>query len=615
MEVIKKTISLEPFYSRQKSTIPFVGMDPEEFYPSLNWGKIAYGVDFNRLLGVCGDTAANAFGPGIWGLGTMNYQDMMKMYHLVKKGEIGDVDGEELEKLKSIVAFIDSKRVIGPPPPPRDPCCNPCAVPSPVNEYEMDNGDYYVPPSVNISICLVQSTNIVGAYTFANKDWVEGKRYFAGDKVIYDGKTYVLKPFEETKKIKSSNGSMTAGFYTGSSVSAFIEYDEAYEGLSELIFKEFIASSEEEIVDMGYIYAKISNGDGWIYYVRPSWGGFNNVYDGRIYFDELYNDKDPDAGFCMRGQNNTVHWNLAEDIFSHGAYSITSGGDGNIKIAKSQDRDIGFGKITIPGAVWESKLVNFKRNTKTITYDGFELPGKLIPSTATLDLPYIVGTIKNIDTSGERAFGDILTKIEIESDSGEILDTLDIASDHTVLTLDADDIGKTGYITFTYYIGADLKEEDLSGDSIYVFDNNGDKGVLYRDRYRFTVKNGDEFLDIDGKKTETSFRYIDIDYSSAEVEAVLENVNNFSTDVRMSDIEITKKSMTEGGNPEHQDFQNADYFMEDYQLGISFVANNNENVYIDRGSATAFERHMRLSEVDTLQDLGLIGNGLFKIKS
>jgi hypothetical protein len=72
--------------------------------------------------------------------------------------------------------------------------------------------------------------------------------------------------------------------------------------------------------------------------------------------------------------------------------------------------------------------------------------------------------------------------------------------------------------------------------------------------------------------------------------------------------------MTEGGEEVSPDFQNADYFMEDYQLGMSFVSNNNSNVYIDRGSAAAFERHMRLSEVDTLQDLENYGNGMFKLK-
>ena len=47
MELVHKKISLEPFRSRQKSTIPFSGMDSGTTYDNLNWGQLAYGVNFN----------------------------------------------------------------------------------------------------------------------------------------------------------------------------------------------------------------------------------------------------------------------------------------------------------------------------------------------------------------------------------------------------------------------------------------------------------------------------------------------------------------------------------------------------------------------------------------
>ena len=107
---------------------------------------------------------------------------------------------------------------------------------------------------------------------------------------------------------------------------------------------------------------------------------------------------------------------------------------------------------------------------------------------------------------------------------------------------------------------------------------------------------------------------MDIDYSSAKETVVYENIDNFQGDAILSKISVSGQSMTEGGDPVSPDFQNSPYFMEDYQLGLAFVANNNANVYIDRGNATAFERHMRLSEVDTLDDLVNYGNGMFKMK-
>ena len=61
-------------------------------------------------------------------------------------------------------------------------------------------------------------------------------------------------------------------------------------------------------------------------------------------------------------------------------------------------------------------------------------------------------------------------------------------------------------------------------------------------------------------------------------------------------------------------FDNVSFFMEDYKLGITFIDNNAGSVAIDRGNAAAFERHLRLSENKTMQDLEQYGNGFFSLK-
>ena len=121
-------------------------------------------------------------------------------------------------------------------------------------------------------------------------------------------------------------------------------------------------------------------------------------------------------------------------------------------------------------------------------------------------------------------------------------------------------------------------------------------------------------MDVDGQAVPKVFTYIDIDYNASKDDVVYENLDYYPERAVLSDVTAKTQSITEGGGPVSPDFQNADYFMEDYQLGVAFVANNNTNVYIDRGTATAFERHMRLSEVDTLQDLENYANGMFKLK-
>lgn len=602
MEAVKKIVSLEPFYSRMKSSIPFVGMVEGEVYPSLNWGKVAYGVDFQKLYNSDRTGTVNLYGNGIKYLGKMTFSEIMQAYHSVKKNKVvipDDLTTEEkreLEKLRSIIAFVDSKRVIDPQTVPADPCCDPCARPSPPPQYEMDNYEnYYFAPTVCMNICLVQSANLVGAYTFAEKDWVAGKRYFEGDKVIYDGMTMKLKPF--TNGTISING---ARFYKASNYTDFKDYDDAYIGISKELFDECTVKSESEIVKMGYIYAKC----GGYYYLRPSWGGYFNEKDGKTYFDVLNNPEKPDLGLYQFGQYETTHWVVDDDIISHGEYLVEKQSPG-VKITGKQTRVLGYGYVDLPTTTSESKLVNFKRNTKTITDDLVELPGKLNSNTTSvLDLQYIVGTVKNIDTTGDVVIGDVLMQIRVISDNGTSFtigagDNLDGHSGNVV-------DGDTGIIKFTYYIGANLV---LGSDDNYVYDGS-DPGLIYVDTYRYDVKTDSAV--INGRNR--TYRYFDIDYDSAKGDVVYENLDNYEDRVILSEVTGRKQSITEGGSPVSPDFQNAHYFMEDYQLGLAFVANNNENVYIDRGTAAAFERHMRLSEVDTLQDLENYGNGMFKLK-
>ena len=56
---------------------------------------------------------------------------------------------------------------------------------------------------------------------------------------------------------------------------------------------------------------------------------------------------------------------------------------------------------------------------------------------------------------------------------------------------------------------------------------------------------------------------------------------------------------------------NAPIFKEEYLLGISSTFKADVNVTINRGNAAAFERHFKLSECNTMEDLELMGNGQF----
>lgn len=52
----------------------------------------------------------------------------------------------------------------------------------------------------------------------------------------------------------------------------------------------------------------------------------------------------------------------------------------------------------------------------------------------------------------------------------------------------------------------------------------------------------------------------------------------------------------------------------DYLIGVISEPKINNNVFIDRGNNSSFDKHMRLGDVKSLTDLENYGNGYFKIK-
>ena len=54
-------------------------------------------------------------------------------------------------------------------------------------------------------------------------------------------------------------------------------------------------------------------------------------------------------------------------------------------------------------------------------------------------------------------------------------------------------------------------------------------------------------------------------------------------------------------------------FRRDYQVGISVPQNVNSDIYIDRGIHKAFDRHIRLQEINAMEALENYGNDIFKL--
>lgn len=177
-------------------------------------------------------------------------------------------------------------------------------------------------------------------------------------------------------------------------------------------------------------------------------------------------------------------------------------------------------------------------------------------------------------------------------------------------------------IEFEYYINAHLKAKKKGG---------GEGNITY---YEFPFK----YCDGGVKQTETYYyaeggeidemsgydfdHYIDISDEDNYTDRRFENrkcafstLNSLSeTEKRIYDknVSITNiQSKFEYTRQNTVEVYDADVFKEDYLMGVHFKPMVENNVNIKRGNNSAFERHIRLGEVKTLEDMENYMNGSF----
>lgn len=192
-------------------------------------------------------------------------------------------------------------------------------------------------------------------------------------------------------------------------------------------------------------------------------------------------------------------------------------------------------------------------------------------------------------------------------------------------------------IIFDYRIGVHLKSEenptvyvDEDGNKLYkwdkfVWDEDDKIGVKYQEKYTYEADsdlekliNGDFSISLGIIPTHFTFE----DYITGTYDEMLptfkfefvtinnafdyrktianQNVNIVSF---LNDFKISRNDFDE--------FENCDLIREDYLIGISYKPTKKIDVNIQRGSTSAFEKHMSFGEVKTLEDMENFKNGSF----
>lgn len=396
----------------------------------------------------------------------------------------------------------------------------------------------------------------------------------------------------------------------------------------------------QSVCDLGYLSCYLNE-----------WVGGNKHYKGELY------TYDGNTYICIVDNNDTYDEDTMQFVFDSRYFKLLteyvdndadvekrviteyiSSANPNGKKFRLED---GTDSFTLEGSA-DSKLKSLRGYKQYIGNTGeYEEPSKgedwlfyykvgLVTSYTTIndDLGNICsynGLLSGIKTPATdindlAAFGNVITSIEADKD------------EHT--------------ITFTYYLNVHLKANDKSSPSIkretdddgnvlykfrgFVADIENDKyhGVKYVETYPYDTDG--ELADLIEKgltiKTNSSTNkisdgfkyYIDVEnydkfldygkYAFSTSNSRVQYEKQLDTQI----VSISYNNAYFTSNVKNDvDYMYATTFKTDYLDGITYKPNVENNVYINRGNYAAFERHLKLSEVKTMEDFENYSNGSF----
>lgn len=239
---------------------------------------------------------------------------------------------------------------------------------------------------------------------------------------------------------------------------------------------------------------------------------------------------------------------------------------------------------------------------------------------------YMVGDVGYSETTTDR-----LNNIEVSVDEqyrettpGEYEYHL-LAYGDIIKSIDRDTVNRT--ITFTYIIGAHLRAKltDIGTDDDgntryyygdYEYDERDPHGVIHTETYSYN--DGGDIDNMSDGEDGLFNHYINNDKSVAytgdgNITIIKYIKGEFNTSSRM----VSNETMV-NGVPVNYSYISSDFVTDfneekdtlvnpitkfDYLTGVSYVPTVKNDVHINRGNAAAWERHMKLGEMKSLEDL------------
>lgn len=167
------------------------------------------------------------------------------------------------------------------------------------------------------------------------------------------------------------------------------------------------------------------------------------------------------------------------------------------------------------------------------------------------------------------------------------------------------DVSDTFHCDITYLIGAVLTQIVEDDKTSYIYDENNSYGIKYVDSVKLNLKQVTYFL-----TTNISYPlyYYEMEYELNDTEL---------SDYGNKKIESKKTFFTYKRNDANDlnIFQRIPVIKEEMYLGIATPPKVVDNINIDRGSSASLDKHLKLTEVGTMEALENYGNGIWNIHS
>lgn len=237
------------------------------------------------------------------------------------------------------------------------------------------------------------------------------------------------------------------------------------------------------------------------------------------------------------------------------------------------------GSATIKSTT-NSKLIGLRRSKRPTNSDGSEMtPNK--NSNEDWMILYMPNLVVNVSGETEEYIEDGKRHVRMINATGDVINSINQnASEHT--------------ITFNYTIGIELEDETLTpinGTGIEYVDV-----YLYDDEYKFDGNYDNLTMDNLGIFRTTYSKT----FEKYNIGTTTISDSNVQSDITFTD---NSKEMA------------IPIFKEEYLMGITYPTIVKSDINIDRGINHAFERHLKLGEIKTLNDLIDYGNNYFNLKS